>query len=162
MTAAPPPAEDVLWEGGPALREFWPALALALTAVLVTPALYVWGAGKWSLLAPASGAGVFAAAWLKNRSRRYAVTSQRGIATTGFLSRRRVEVELSDIRQITLKQSFGQRLLGMGDVEIESAGGAEVELSLAGVARPSDVMEIVRKARLTSPRAAPPFPTNQS
>ncbi|MBI4349121.1 MAG: PH domain-containing protein [Elusimicrobia bacterium] len=152
MTGA---AEETLWSGSPALRTAWPALALAGASVLGAPALYVYGAGLWCLGAPVLGGVLFGAAWLKTRMHRYVVTSQRVIAVAGFLSRSRVEIELSDIRQLTLKQSLGQRLLGVGDIEIESAGGGEVEIRVAAIARPAEVLESIRRARLSTKVSTP-------
>lgn len=156
MNAASAGAEATVWSGNPALRNAWPALALAASTVLCAPALYVYGAGAWSLAALAVGGVLFGTAWVKSRARRYIVTSQRVIAVHGIFSRNRVEIELADIRQMSLKQSFGQRLLGVGDIEIESAGGGEVEIRIASIARPADVLECIRQARLAAPKAATP------
>lgn len=152
------PAEETLWTGSPALRNAWPALLAAAVCVLSGPGLYVYGAGLWALAAPAAGGAILGAAWLKLRSVRFVVTSQRVIAARGLLSRERVEVELGDIRQLSLKQTFGQRLLGVGDIEVESSGGPDVEIRIAAVARCADVMETIRQARLASPKGPPPAP----
>lgn len=41
---------------------------------------------------------------------------------TGFLSRTRRTVDMAKIQDVTVRQSLGQRLLGVGDLMMESAG----------------------------------------
>jgi putative membrane protein len=41
---------------------------------------------------------------------------------TGFLSRTRRTVDMAKIQDVTVKQSLGQRMLGVGDLMLESAG----------------------------------------
>jgi membrane protein YdbS with pleckstrin-like domain len=41
---------------------------------------------------------------------------------TGFLSRTRRTVDMAKIQDVTVRQSLGQRLLGVGDLMLESAG----------------------------------------
>lgn len=153
-----PPEERTVWAGGPALRNWWPTLALAAACLLSTPALFVYGAGVASVAGPALAAALLASAWLRSRLRRYVLTSQRVIATQGLLSRKRSEVELADIRHLSLEQSLGQRLLGVGDLRIESSGGSDVEVRVAGIARAGELMERIRQSRLSSKTAPPPAP----
>ncbi len=156
---ADPATERTLWKACTSLRKFWATYAACALLVLVQPAVYVWGLPVqvgFTFLGIA-GAAVLAC-WINSKKRTYVLTDQRIIGFTGLLARERVEIELSDIRQMTLKQGLLQRVLGAGDIEIESAGGSEVELRLEWVAAPNDVMETVRNARLTSPRVPPPFP----
>ena len=41
---------------------------------------------------------------------------------TGFLSRTRRTLDMAKIQDVTVKQSLGQRMLGVGDLMLESAG----------------------------------------
>jgi uncharacterized membrane protein YdbT with pleckstrin-like domain len=41
---------------------------------------------------------------------------------TGFLSRTRRTVDMAKIQDVTVRQTFGQRLMGVGDLMLESAG----------------------------------------
>jgi uncharacterized membrane protein YdbT with pleckstrin-like domain len=41
---------------------------------------------------------------------------------TGFLSRTRRTVDMAKIQDVTVKQTLGQRMLGVGDIVLESAG----------------------------------------
>ncbi len=52
----------------------------------------------------------------------------------GFLSRTRRTVDMAKIQDVTVRQSLGQRLLGVGDLMLESAG----ESSGMGIANVDD------------------------
>jgi uncharacterized membrane protein YdbT with pleckstrin-like domain len=41
---------------------------------------------------------------------------------SGFLSRTRRTVDMAKIQDVTVRQTFGQRLLGVGDLILETAG----------------------------------------
>jgi len=41
---------------------------------------------------------------------------------SGFFSRTRRTVDMAKIQDVTVRQSFGQRLMGIGDLTLESAG----------------------------------------
>ena len=163
----PEPAEETLWEGSPALRNQWPLLLAAAACAAGGVGLRVHmrgpvGVGRFAWIGAALGALLAAAAWARRRAVRYVVTSERVIATAGLLSRERAEVELTDIRQIGLVQSLGQRLLGVGTVTCDSATGEGVEIRLEAVADPSDVLELIRGARVErrARAGAPPAPEN--
>ena len=52
----------------------------------------------------------------------FVVTNQRVVYRTGALSKRGVEIPLDRINNINFNQSFWERIIGAGDLEIESAG----------------------------------------
>ena len=56
---------------------------------------------------------------------------------------------VQDIRNITLEQSFFQRMLGVGDIGISSAGSDGIEVRFGGVGKAPAVKERVRRVRLT-------------
>lgn len=148
---SPDPAERELWRGNPALRNWWPSLAVAgALAVAVLP-LYVYGLGRWAAVAPLLAAALAAAVAVRSRVQAYRLSSQRLRSSKGLLAVECSEVELGDIRNLKLRQSLAQRLLGVGDIEIESSGGPGVEIRLESIARPADVMELIRQARLALP-----------
>lgn len=154
------PEERDLWRAGTSLKKFWATYLVCLLLLVSQPALYVWGVPLYvGLSLAAIAAAAVGGTWVAAKRRTYLLTDQRIIGFRGLLARERVEIELSDIRQMTLKQALGQRLLGAGDIDIESAGGSEVELKIEWVSAPADVMETIRKARLAPPRVPPPFPT---
>lgn len=142
--------ETLLWTGRPSVWK-WPLeCALAITLALGGIGLAGLGSGKFALVAWACSAVLFAGLAFRRLACRYTVTTQRVRARTGLLSRRETEVELRDIRNLNLRQSLFQRLAGVGDVEVSSAAGEEVEVLLDSIHDPDGVKEAIRKARVSA------------
>ncbi len=68
----------------------------------------------------------------------------------GIISRNVHSIRIRDLRNINVRQSILQRLLGIGDVEFSSAGGAGIEVTFFGVAEP-----MALKTRIQAIEAAP-------
>ena len=82
------------------------------------------------------------------RSTNWSVTSERLIQRHGFLSQRRLEIELADIRSVEVNRRFVQRLLGTGTVLVSSAASADFLIRLEDVPDPDGIAETIRQARL--------------
>jgi uncharacterized membrane protein YdbT with pleckstrin-like domain len=54
---------------------------------------------------------------------------------TGFFSRTRRTVDMAKIQDVTVRQSLGQRMLGVGDLRLESAGETSL-MSISNVDSP--------------------------
>jgi hypothetical protein len=78
----------------------------------------------------------------------YVVTTQRVRVIKGFLGKDREDVELVRVQDIDHKQTFGERILNVGDVYIRSADPSSPMITLRNVPDPAGVHEIVRKAML--------------
>jgi uncharacterized membrane protein YdbT with pleckstrin-like domain len=85
---------------------------------------------------------------LANRSVDWSVTSDRIIERRGLLATNRREMELADIRSVEVSQRLLQRMLGLGDVTIASAASADFIVHLNHIAKPAEIAETVRQARL--------------
>lgn len=86
----------------------------------------------WSVFVP----------WLASR---YLVSAE-GIAMEhGIIARDVIQIRYRDIRSVGLKQGLIERLLNVGTVEFAAAGTDEVDISFAGIARPSTVRTAVQK-----------------
>ena len=85
--------------------------------------------------------------WLKQRATRLIVTSRRTTLKEGILDKRTNEVRHSDVRNVRVSQTFGQRLFGVGTVEISSAGQGDVEIAVDGVPEPERVADLIREHR---------------
>jgi uncharacterized membrane protein YdbT with pleckstrin-like domain len=59
--------------------------------------------------------------FLARLNTRYTLTSERLIVAKGLLSRKIDEIELFRIKDVTLSQSFFQRLVGYGNVKVASS-----------------------------------------
>jgi uncharacterized membrane protein YdbT with pleckstrin-like domain len=61
---------------------------------------------------------------------------------SGFFSRTRRTVDMAKIQDVTVKQSFGQRLLGVGDLMLESAGEAGA-MGIRNLDRPREIADAI-------------------
>lgn len=91
---------------------------------------------------------VILSAIASRRSISWSVTSERLIERRGFLSQRRREVELADIRSVEVAQSFMQRIVGIGNVMVSSAASADFLIRMVNVHDPEGIAETIRRARL--------------
>jgi len=63
----------------------------------------------------------------------------------GIIGREVQSIRIQDLRNVNVRQSFFQRLFGVGDVEFSSAGGAGVEVTFYGVTDPLAVKDRVMR-----------------
>jgi len=105
------------------------------------------GRGYVVLLLLALLAGGAASLWLRRLATVYVVTTRRIIERRGVLGRQEKEVEIRDIRLLSVEQSFLERLLGIGRIEINTAAGNEVEMTFAGFADPLRVKALIAEQR---------------
>ena len=96
---------------------------------------------------------VFALAAIIRNARRYQLSRRRVRAAWGVFSRVAVEARLEDIRNIAVIRTFPQRVLGLGTLDLTTAGlGPSVVWD--HVLRPADLAEQVRRA-IDASRAKP-------
>jgi uncharacterized membrane protein YdbT with pleckstrin-like domain len=72
------------------------------------------------------------------------------ILETGFLSRTRRTVDTAKIQDVTVRQTFGQRLMGVGDLMMESAGERGA-MSMANVDRPRQIADAIINSSKRAP-----------
>jgi len=60
----------------------------------------------------------------------------------GFFSRTRRTVDMAKIQDVTVKQSFGQRLMGVGDLMLESAGESGA-MGIKNLDSPREIADII-------------------
>ncbi|MHB1357645.1 MAG: PH domain-containing protein [Anaerolineae bacterium] len=89
---------------------------------------------------------------LLSLTKRYVISTQRIRVITGLLSRTREDIELIRIQDIDQWQSFGQRLLGIGTIDVASADPNTPHTELKNIRHPLDVHEIIRTAMLAQRR----------
>jgi uncharacterized membrane protein YdbT with pleckstrin-like domain len=157
MNAKPsPPArtprpERVLWVGHPSRWNWWLELTLCALLVLLSGALCWTRYARYSVIPACCAAFLYAAVAVKRRSRSFRITSQRVLERTSFFSKHSSEMEIADIRNINLVQSFIQRVLRIGDIQIASASNDKVDVHFAGIYDPESIKERIREARLSAP-----------
>ncbi len=133
---APPPfaadedsAEQTLFEIGPSPKAYLGSILLGIPLVFLL-------VGVFMLL------GV----WYNVASRRYRLTSQRLFVQRGLVAKHLEEVELFRVKDVTVRQSFLQRILGCGTVTVLSSDDTTPVLEISGISTPVDVKEAIRNA----------------
>ena len=86
---------------------------------------------------------VLFALWFDSRCTLHTITSKNKELKKGFLGRHINDVRISDVRNIQITQSFFQRLLSVGNVEISSSGQSDIEIGIKGIPKPYEVRNII-------------------
>ncbi|HEV7885971.1 MAG TPA: PH domain-containing protein [Acidimicrobiales bacterium] len=138
--------EDIVAE----LRPHWwvfakPAAAVVLLFVLATMAQLQWHNGI--VTGVLAAAGLVALVWLGVRYLRWAttqfvITTDRLILRHGVLAKHGKEVPLERLNDITVSQTFFERLIRAGDVVLES-GGERGQQVVSNIARPFEVQNVI-------------------
>lgn len=147
--------ERVLWQGRPSWRAQtgyflrWGGLAI-VPGVLATvidgyggaTGLALW---QWLLVSLALLIVVAAVDAVRRASVFYMVTDQRIRIRRGILSRREETARFDRVQNVNSSQSLLDRLLGVGDVDFDTAGTSEDsdDFRFAGVAEPKRLVRIV-------------------
>jgi uncharacterized membrane protein YdbT with pleckstrin-like domain len=71
-----------------------------------------------------------AAAWLRQSTSEFAVTSSRVIVKTGWLSRKTIEINLARIESVQVEQDLFGRLLNYGAMTVVGTGGTKEPFTL--------------------------------
>lgn len=85
--------------------------------------------------------------WLRCKGERLALSERVVLMERGLLGRQRTEVALSSIRSIRITQGFGQRIMGVGHVELFSAGDI-AEIAIRSMPRPDRIRAIAAARQL--------------
>ncbi len=131
-SAASPESERVLFEGSPAIiGTFGEALITLLTIGLA--ALFY---------------------WVRARSTHYKVTTKRVVVERGIFSKRLEQIDLYRVVDYVVEMPFGQRLLGTGNLILETTDRTTKALRLDRVrANVRDLYERLREATEADKRA---------
>jgi uncharacterized membrane protein YdbT with pleckstrin-like domain len=150
--------EDVVLD----LRPHWWFLSGPVAAVVAAVALTVWVLNVTDNDAARIAAAVVlvvSALWLAGRYARWAttnfvVTTDRLIYRSGVIAKHGKEIPLDRLNDITFHQSVFERLIGAGDLMIES-GGERGQQTFSDIRRPALVQnEIYRQIELSQNRLA--------
>jgi membrane protein YdbS with pleckstrin-like domain len=72
------------------------------------------------------------------------ITNERSVWSRGVFDRESSEVQHDDVRNIQVKQTLLDRILGVGRLGISSAGQDDMEIDIRDVTDPDDVAETIR------------------
>lgn len=84
---------------------------------------------------------IFIYVFVKVKTTTYTITEDKLVAEQGFLSKRRISLFLSDIRNVEMVQSTSQRIFKLGTVHISTAGNAGNEVTMSGVSDPELIVQ---------------------
>ena len=136
--------EQVVWTGRPSwkgrLSILGPGLALAL-AVLVL--LLVLGVGAAIALPIMLIIAAVTLVWglLETMRWKYTFTNRRLVVRHGLLSVQEQTARLARVQDLTLRQTFLGRMLGVGNLEVDTAGSEGGAMELKWLDRPTEVRE---------------------
>lgn len=96
------------------------------------------------LLVPV-GLGVLIFLWwhLQNKSSKLSVDGNEILYEKGLLSKERSVINIDSIRTVKVKQSFFNRIFGVGAIEIFTAGDSP-EIEVAGLPEPNRIRELIK------------------
>ena len=83
--------------------------------------------------------------WLMCRNMRLEITNKRTELRTGLLAKNTIELRHKDVRSVVVRQSFVQRILGVGILELSSAAEDDFEIAVSGLRDPQRVAEIIQQ-----------------
>ncbi len=166
--------EKTLWQGHPSWKAMllfyvkWTIVSLVPIAVWVV--LDVAGksvAATWFALATIVLLVLtYAVGWVRRMTTRYLVTDRRIQIRTGIASRQERTTHIDRVQNVNLRQSLAQRILGIGDVDWDTAGtdAPESDFTFRGIDDPSALVRMadrfaIEAGRTTSgaaPAAEPP------
>ena len=86
------------------------------------------------------------AAW-KHASAKFSLYTDRVAFQTGILSTQRKTVPCGDVRVIDVRQSLFQRIVGIGSVQIGSAGTGGYEIEAKGLPDPNGIKDKIVKQK---------------
>jgi hypothetical protein len=85
--------------------------------------------------------------WLRCRGTTLTLTSRRSILQLGLFGRNLREVWHADVCDFVLRQTFWQRMGGVGDVGISTAAESGFEIQAAGLPGPDRIEQIINRYR---------------
>jgi uncharacterized membrane protein YdbT with pleckstrin-like domain len=100
------------------------------------------------VLIPAFGIGILLLLYwyIKTRATTITITDNEIMYEKGILSKDRTSVSLRHVRAVQVTQEFINRILGVGTVQISTAGD-EPEFTVTDVPNPHEIREAISKAQ---------------
>jgi uncharacterized membrane protein YdbT with pleckstrin-like domain len=162
--------ENTLWQGHPSWKAMllfyvkWTIIALVPIAVWVV--LDVAGksvAATWFAVATIVLLILtYAVGWVRRVTTRYLVTDRRIQIRTGIASRHERTTHIDRVQNVNLSQSLAQRILGIGDVEWDTAGteAPDADFTFRGIDDPSALVRMADRFTIEAARAGSGAPAS--
>jgi uncharacterized membrane protein YdbT with pleckstrin-like domain len=90
--------------------------------------------------------------YLRIKSTKVTVTKYNILIEKGLLSKHRREVAIEKVRTVDVKQGFIDRILGVGDIEVYTAGD-QFEFEVKGLPNPNKIWELVMEKKNKSEKS---------
>ena len=90
--------------------------------------------------------GVLLAGLISRTRTTYMITSERLTIHRGLLSRDTRQTRLDRVQNVNARQSILERLLGVGTVDFDTAGGAGYDFTFQGISNPREIVRTVDRA----------------
>jgi membrane protein YdbS with pleckstrin-like domain len=153
------PGEEIALDLKPHWWFFSKQILSGVPLFLVMVVLWFWSGGTlervtwwmWGLVALAWAAWTLLA-YLTWQFTHFVVTSNRVVHRTGVLAKQGVEIPLPRINNINFGQTIWERVIGAGDLEIESAGERGVS-KFTDVRHPDAVQQVIYRQMEANDRA---------
>jgi uncharacterized membrane protein YdbT with pleckstrin-like domain len=156
--------ENTLWQGHPSWKAMlifyvkWTVISLIPIAVWVildvagTSVSPTWFAAATFVLLVLT----YAVGWLRRVTTRYLVTDRRIQIRTGITSRHERTTHIDRVQNVNLSQTLVQRILGIGNVDWDTAGteAPEADFTFRGIDDPSALVRIADRFAIESRRTA--------
>jgi membrane protein YdbS with pleckstrin-like domain len=149
--------ERTLWNGGyspKAMLDGW-ILSLIITIIAIIAAYFVGGTTAWFLafvVTIAAWGGHLVLLIYRKMSVGYELTSQRFIHKYGFFSRVTDRIEVIDIDDVQVAQSFVERFLGVGTIRVLSSDLSNPKLVMTGIDEVNRIATLIDDTRRTERR----------
>jgi uncharacterized membrane protein YdbT with pleckstrin-like domain len=137
----------------PSMKTVWAAYGIAIVVVLAGIWAYFEYEPNWPVWVPAILLILLVPAarmHLRRRMITLRLHDDHLTLETGFMSRTRRTVDMAKIQDVTVRQTLGQRLLGVGDLMLESAGESGA-MGIANVDSPREIADQILSSSKRSP-----------
>lgn len=163
------PGEQILFAGHPSWRSILDFYAKGLLVTLVAAGLAalvtkIGGDLKSGVVVVVALIGValtLLVGFIRRVTTSYTITNRRLHIRRGIVSRTIQETKLDRVQNVNYRQGFFQRVLQIGDVDFDTAGGGDYDFSFTGVAQPEEVIQRIdaaQQAAASEPGAAQQTP----
>ncbi len=160
------PGEQLVFEGHPSWRSILDFYAKGLLATVVVAGLAalitkIGGDLKSGVVVVVALIGValtLLIGFIRRVTTSYTITNRRLHIRRGIISRTIQETKLDRVQNVNYRQGFFQRILQIGDVDFDTAGGGDYDFSFTGVAQPEEVVQRIdaaQQAAASDPGTAP-------
>jgi uncharacterized membrane protein YdbT with pleckstrin-like domain len=146
--------ENVLFHGHPSWRSMIDLQLKGLLAAVAAGVIVglISAAVKGSVQIPWVVAAVLVVlavaaliAFVRRSATTYTITSHRLTIRLGILSRELHETRIDRVQNVGTTQSLLERMLGIGTVDFDTAGGAGFDFAFRGIADPENVVHTVNQ-----------------